>query len=345
MLITSTGGNILIRTNVITRNGDDGIEVSGKAKDVRIAGNIIGLNTNGLLAMGNVDNGVEVGGNARDIVVGGPQPTFNVIPQNTIGANGANGVAIVGTAHDILVNEGYIGLDVTGQGARGNGAAGVLVDSGTYSNTIGSEDPAQLTVISANTGDGITLRGTHDNRVINSKIGVAADGTTARGNGANGILITAESYDNTIGSSAEDWANLIANNTTNGVAVASGSGNGIFGNSISANTLLGIELAAGANLNQAAPVLTSVQTIGSNLHISGNLASLPKTRFRIEFFANDVSAASGQFFLGSLEVKTNSSGDAAFTFVGPLAPMGADYFTATATDPDNNTSEFSTAVS
>ena len=59
MLITSTGGNILIRTNVITRNGDDGIEISGKAKDVRIAGNIIGLNTYGLVPMGNADNGVE----------------------------------------------------------------------------------------------------------------------------------------------------------------------------------------------------------------------------------------------------------------------------------------------
>ncbi len=118
MLITSTGGNILIRTNVITRNGDDGIEVSGKAKDVRIAGNIIGLNTDGLIPMGNLGNGVEIGGNAHDIVVGGPQPTFNVIPQNTISSNGANGVAILGTAHDNIVNEGNIGLDVAGIGAR-----------------------------------------------------------------------------------------------------------------------------------------------------------------------------------------------------------------------------------
>ena len=37
------------------------------------------------------------------------------------------------------------------------------------------------TVISGNAGNGITLRGTHDNRVINSTIGVALDGTTARG--------------------------------------------------------------------------------------------------------------------------------------------------------------------
>ena len=141
MLITSTGGNILIRTNVITENGDDGIEISGKAHDVRVAGNIIGLNTNGLIPMGNVDNGVEVGGNAHDIVIGGPQPTFNVIPQNTISANGDNGVAIVGTAHNITVSNGYIGTDVTGQGARPNANDGVFIGSGTYSNTVGSTDP------------------------------------------------------------------------------------------------------------------------------------------------------------------------------------------------------------
>src|SRR5439155_2402619 len=48
MRITSTGAHILIRTNVITRNGDDGIEISGAAHGVRVAGNIIGLNTEGM---------------------------------------------------------------------------------------------------------------------------------------------------------------------------------------------------------------------------------------------------------------------------------------------------------
>ena len=65
--------------------------------------------------MGNVDNGVEVDGTAHDDVIGGPQPTFNVIPQNTISANGTNGVAIDGHAHGITVNNSYIGTDVLGQ--------------------------------------------------------------------------------------------------------------------------------------------------------------------------------------------------------------------------------------
>jgi hypothetical protein len=345
MLITSTGGNILIRTNVVTSNGDDGIEISGKAKDVRVAGNIIGLNTNGLLPMGNVDNGVEIGGKAHDNAVGGPQPAFNVIPQNTISANGANGVAIVGTAHDNVVSNGYIGLDVFGLAALGNNEAGVLLGSGTHSNTIGSPDATLLTVISANLGSGIEMIGAHDNTVINSYVGTSADRMLARGNGASGIRIAVASYDNVIGSTDGDPTNLIANNIANGVSVESGNGNGIFENSIFDNALVGIALAAGANLDQAAPVLTSVQTVGSNLNISGNLTSQPKTKFTVEFFASDVGGASGQFFLGSQSVTTDSAGLASFTYDGPLPPAGATFFTATATDPKDNTSEFSAAIS
>ncbi len=114
MLITSTGGNILIRTNVITENGHDGVELSGAAQGVRVTGNIIGLNTSGFSAMGNVDNGVEVDGTAHGDVIGGPQPTFNVVPQNTISSNGGNGVAIDGHAHGVTVNNSFIGTDVTG---------------------------------------------------------------------------------------------------------------------------------------------------------------------------------------------------------------------------------------
>ena len=76
-----------------------------------MAGNIIGLNTNGQMPMGNVDNGVEVDGTARNNVIGGPQPTFNIIPHNTISANGNNGVAIDGHAHNITVNNSFIGTN------------------------------------------------------------------------------------------------------------------------------------------------------------------------------------------------------------------------------------------
>ena len=57
-------------------------------------GKYISLTSQGNAPMGNKNNGVEVNGNAHDIVLGGPQPTFDIIPHNAISANGGNGVAI-----------------------------------------------------------------------------------------------------------------------------------------------------------------------------------------------------------------------------------------------------------
>src|SRR5262249_20928500 len=98
-------------------------------------------------------------------------------------------------------------------------------------------------------------------------------------------------------------------------------------------------------LNQAAPVLTSVHTLLQGLQVSGTLTSRPNTTFTIEFFANYASGPSGRFFLGSLKVKTNAAGVASFTSSGLHPPAGARFITATATVPQNNTSEFWAAVS
>ncbi|MGD9636043.1 MAG: beta strand repeat-containing protein, partial [Pirellulales bacterium] len=344
MLITTTGKNILIRTNVITRNGDDGIEVSGKAKGVRIAGNIIGLNTEGVLPMGNADNGIEIGGSAQNIVVGGPQPTFNVIPRNAIAHNGGNGVAILGSAKNNTISHSYIGTDILGHGLHGNGEAGVLIESGSSGNTIGSIDPAFVTLISSNASHGIELRGTHNNVIMSSKIGVELDGTTAAGNGGSGVYLSAGSYDNVIASAAGAPINIIANNVARGIFVESGSGNGIFGGSNYDNGSLGIDLAPGANLNQAAPVLGIVQTGSSSIQVTGTLNGTPKKKFTVEFFASVANSGDGENYLGSALVTTDASGLATFSVALPLPPSGADYITATATDGSNNTSEFSNAI-
>jgi len=346
MRITATGGNILIRTNVITRNGDDGIDISGTARGVRVAGNIVGLNTQGKLPMGNVDNGVEVGGRAHDILIGGPQKTFNIIPHNVISANGGNGVAVLDEAHDIRLNHSYIGTDLIGADALGNANAGVFLGAGTHSTIVGSANPSLLTVISGNLGNGVDIRRAQRNTVIGTIIGADAFGLFPLPNAGNGVFIQ-NSSDNVIGrtsAAAGGPANLIAFNAADGVVVSSGIRNAVRANSIHSNASLGIDLSPGANRNQAAPVLTSVSTLPPGAAISGTLTSRPKTAFTIEFFANDASEPSGRFYLGSQKVKTNAAGVASFTFYGPLPPDTAHFFTATATDPENNTSEFSAAV-
>jgi parallel beta-helix repeat protein len=351
MLLTSTGGNILIRTNVVTENGHDGIELSGAAQGIRVTGNLIGLGLNGtttIVPMGNVDNGVEVDGTAHSDVIGGPQPTFNVVPQNTISSNGNDGVAIDGHAHGITVNNGYIGTNVLGQQLSGNGNAGVYLGAGTSGNLIGSPLASLLTVISGNIGDGIDMESTTGNTVVGSLIGTDSTGALPLANQGDGILVNNSSR-NFIGGVAapngRGLANVIAFNNLDGVFVQSGISDGIHENSIYGNGGLGIDLGAGANLNQAAPVLSSVTTGALTIQVTGTLTSRPKTTFVIEFFANDTSGPSGRIFVGLLKVKTNAVGVATFTFNHARPPVGATFITATATDLGNNTSEFSAALS
>jgi hypothetical protein len=340
MKITSTGGNILIRTCVITENGNDGIEISGAAHGVRIPGNIIGLDTEGKTPMGNKNTGVEIDGDAHDILLGGPQPTFNIIPHNVISANGGDGVAIDGHAHDVRVNFSDIGTDLLGLYALGNAGAGVLLGPGTHSIAVGSPDPTLPTVISGNQGDGVAIVGSDGNTVVGCLIGTDVLGSLPMGNGGNGVFISGS--DNAIGGTAAD---VIAFNSGNGVLVASGSRNGIRADSIYGNGLLGIDLLPGANRNQAAPVLASVVRMPPGIQVFGTLTSSANTTFTIDFFENDTSAPSGRFFLGSLKVRTDGASHAAFTFFGPLSRAGGRFVTATATDPTNNTSEFSAPVS
>jgi hypothetical protein len=253
-------------------------------------------------------------------------------------------VAIIGSARNNIVSHSYIGTDSTGTVAWGNANAGVYIGAGSYGNQIGSEDPALETVISGNDGNGIEMRGTYDNTVIRSYIGVEADGTTPMGNGANGILIADGSYDNTIGGDSIVDGNTIANNTTNGVAIASGSGNAILRNSIYDNALQGIQLMPGANNNQAAPNLLSFFNVLGGAEITGDLTSTPNQTFTLEFFASEDDDWSGQFYLGSLSVTTDANGFVEFTHTILNPHSGADFYTATATDAQNNTSEFSNVL-
>jgi hypothetical protein len=138
--------------------------------------------------------------------------------------------------------------------------------------------------------------------------------------------------------------NVIAFNGERGILIASGNQNGIRENSIHSNLSPGIGLATGANQNQAAPVLATVETLLTGIVVSGSLFSTPETTFTIEFFASDASGPSGQVFLGSQTVTTNTAGIVVFAFQGPLPPVGTLAITATATSPKNNTSEFSAAV-
>lgn len=172
LLITSTGGDNLVRTNVFSGNRGNGIELAGNASGVTVDPDIAGLTTEGDAVLPNGGDGLLIDGTAHGNAIGGT--LSSVIPQNTFSGNNGYGVVIAGRAHDNRVFRSFIGTQILGVRALGNKRGGVLVTDHAYRNLIGQQEvcrPSNL--ISGNAGIGVTLTGdTTRNRVINNYIGI-----------------------------------------------------------------------------------------------------------------------------------------------------------------------------
>ena len=171
LLITSTGGDNLVRTNVLSGNKGNGIELAGNASGVTVDPDIVGLNTKGNGVLPNGGDGLLIAGTAHGNVVGGT--LHSVIPQNTFSGNKGYGVAITGRAHDNHVFRSFIGTQLLGVKALGNKTGGVLIAGTANHNLIGLTTLLPADLISGNTGIGVTLTpGTYRNSVINNYIGL-----------------------------------------------------------------------------------------------------------------------------------------------------------------------------
>ncbi len=353
-----SGGNIIGGAaagegNVISSVSNPGMLVS--ASNAIIQGNLIGLNAAGTAHVGNPNQGINLSNGSATI--GGTNPgEGNVIAAFTgieFGGNPALGHS-TGT-----VQGNFIGTDATGTVALnlagGSGidvdhATGVVINGGNIISGNGIGISMHSSGVSGASSDSTTVQG--------NLIGTAADGVTALGNSGQGVDIFITN-NNVIGGTNSGEGNVIAFNGGVGVRMAIGTNNPIQGNSIFSNGGLGIDLdTAGVSLNdvgdgdtgannlQNFPRVATVTATGGNVAISGFLNSRPNTAYRIEFFANDAADPSGfgegQIFLGSADVTTDGVGnnafDVSFPFAGPV-----NVVTATATDPDGNTSEFSHA--
>ncbi|MFN4015252.1 MAG: DUF4114 domain-containing protein [Reyranella sp.] len=190
ILITSTGGNQTIQTNVISGNVNNGIEISGNASDVTIVPNIIGLDTRGDGVIANGGNGILITGTAHDIVVANEdvESNLSVIRQNTVSGNGQYGIVIAGNAYNNVIADSAIGTDIQEEAALPNGAGGILVSSTGTGNVVGQANTgwsplpspaADVNIISGNRGSGVELAaGVNGNAVINNWIGLDLQGQT-----------------------------------------------------------------------------------------------------------------------------------------------------------------------
>ncbi len=333
------GGTEKGTRNIISGN-ENGVNIHTTGNVLQ--GNYIGTDVTGTVAIGN-QTGVFLSGPGN--LIGGALPAS----RNVISGNEGVGVDIKGgdaSGNRVVAN--FIGVDFRGSEPLGNGLQGVFIGDGAVGNTISHN------ILSAN-GDGVLIfgRSNNNNRVWWNRIGTDMTGTLDLGNMKSGVYIILAS-DNSV------LRNTIAFNGQLGVGSPVGTGNAVLFNSIFENgDGLGIELGTdgatpndlgdedtGPNNLQNFPELTAAS--GWWLRIEGTLNSTPQTDFRLQFFANGECDPSGygegQTYVDTRWVHTDANGDASFSFRSWRRVAPGSFITATATDPNGNTSEFSACI-
>lgn len=364
------GGATSDARNIISGNTFQGIALSdANTSGNVVAGNYIGLNPAGTAAMGNGWSGIEIFSGATSNLIGGTTTgAANLISGNTnyglfIGYSGTDGNVVAGN---------YVGVDVSGTQALGNGWSGVALYGGAQGNVIGGSAANAGNVISGNANYGVTLSGTgtSGNNVQGNLVGLSATGAQPLGNGWDGVSLYGGASGNLIGLASNNTGagNTIALNAFMGIVLfdAATTNNSLRGNNVYSNGYLGINLAGGVedfsgvtvndpgdpdtgpNNLQNYPVLTQAAGSGASTIISGTLNGAPGRTMLVDVyrssFADSSGYGEGQNYIGSTITTTSGGGSAAFTLTA-AGNFAGQYITATATDQTTgDTSEFSLAL-
>ncbi|HTR01622.1 MAG TPA: S-layer homology domain-containing protein [Thermoanaerobaculia bacterium] len=182
-----------------------------------------------------------------------------------------NNVGIALESSNNHVENCYVGTDVTGTIAAGNGT-GIVVQSGTTGNTIGGPSAAQRNVIGGNV-EGISLVNAMNAVIQGNYIGTTADGTAALGN-SEGVVATATT-NLLFGGSGAGEGNVVSGSAEEGIFLTGGSGAHLQGNRIGTNAAgteaLGNDIGVKAT-NHTGFVLGGNFNAGEGNLISGNTA-------------------------------------------------------------------------
>lgn len=207
------GGTEAGARNIISGNAKSGIALyKATATGNVVQGNYIGTDVTGKKDLGNLGRGVDFTTGAAKNIVGGT----TAAARNVISGNDAGGVGVYNGSAFNQIQGNYIGVNVAGSGALGNGGAGVSV-SNSGPNTIGGTTAGAGNVISAN-NQGIALApGTGPVTIQGNKIGTSAAGTAKIGNATDGIFVGSSSA--VIGGSTSAAGNIISGNNGDGIRI------------------------------------------------------------------------------------------------------------------------------
>lgn len=224
------GGDTAAERNIVSGNLSVGIVMSWSSgshtQSNVIQGNFIGTNPAGTAAIANGGHGIQING-CRYTVIGGTGTGEG----NLVSGNAGAGIALRGSPGAVSLYGNWIGLDAAGTGAISNSSVGLYV--GSHGNTIGGSAAGARNVISGNASDGISVNG-YNNQIMGNYVGLDPTGTSAIGNGFDGIAVHF-AVGNHIGGSGSGEGNVISGNGGRGLQLNVSSGNTVQGNTIGLN--------------------------------------------------------------------------------------------------------------
>lgn len=223
--------------NVIINNGGAGIILDTAGDQNRIAGNYIGVSTDGSTDAGNDSNGITIAGDSNDIGYTSNKCTA-AEQRNVISGNSADGIFITGDSNSVSGN--YIGITASGDTALQNTESGIDIQGDSTLNILGTDgdgttDAAEMNVISGNGEHGVTISeeaaddgagGPDENRIAGNIIGLSAALNSVLANGQHGIYTAADNIiigwcDSTVsatlcnnGGTQDTQANVLFTNAT-----------------------------------------------------------------------------------------------------------------------------------
>lgn len=270
------GGTSPGERNVISGNGDEGIELAGTGHVV--VGNYIGTNVTGTTAIPN-QSGIGMFGK-NNKVGNGTTTGANVISGNT-------GYGVYFQISDSnALQRNFIGVTATGNMALANLIDGVLIDASSDANSISGN------VISSNGAQGVRISG-RANIVTGNFIGTDTTGSADLGNTNAGVRIDG-------GSSLDSIASNIIAFNQNGIIVdgSTTDSNRIHQNLFLKNDFSGIVIIGLSQQNVAPPRITN---IAPDSTVSGTAAP----NAFIQLYADSLDYPNqGRYFLGT----TNADG-------------------------------------
>ena len=304
-------GNSIIRGFAINRfggpartSGGEGIAVNGSsATGDTIAGNYVGTDVTGTMALGNEEDGIQLNTASNNTIGGLTSADRNVISGNT-----HNGLTVLGGGGN-LIEGNWVGIDASGSRALGNSARGILLNN-SNSNTIGGTTAGARNVISGNSAQGIGIVASADDNVVEGNyIGTDATGDVSLTTSGAGIGVQeGGGAHNTIGGTATGAGNVISGIHGNGIVFLTTPGGLVEGNLIGlgangsalGNTGDGIEIR-----DSSSGVTVGGTTAAARNVISGNSAD----------GINIFNSASGNTIEGNY-IGTNIAGTAAIANSG-----------------------------